>query len=49
MRLIKTLAPTLLLISIASSNAFAVDAKGLPDGFTTLHMEIPRPTSIYRG
>jgi peroxiredoxin len=38
MRLIKTLAPTLLLISIASSNAFAVDAKGLPDGFTTLHI-----------
>ena len=29
MRLIKILAPTLLLISIASTSAFAVDAKGL--------------------
>ena len=38
MRLIKILAPTLLLISIASTSAFAVDAKGLPDGFTTLHI-----------
>ena len=38
MRLIKILAPTLLLISIASTSTFAVDAKGLPDGFTTLHI-----------
>jgi peroxiredoxin len=38
MRLIKILAPTLLLISIANTSAFAVDAKGLPDGFTTLHI-----------
>lgn len=38
MRLIKILAPTLLLISIASTSALAVDAKGLPDGFMTLHI-----------
>jgi len=38
MRLIKILAPTLLLISIAGASTFAVDAKGLPDGFTTLHI-----------
>ena len=38
MKFFRALAPTILLVAFTTSNAFAVDAKGLPDGFTTLHI-----------